>query len=135
MCLPAYRGFMPVRLVLAVVLALSAAACTSPDPVRHRSTPPPSTNAGQSSQGGEVRTSTATVSLSRPCGWRTSTTYRHVIWIWLENRPYSQVLGATGDAVHLQDWGKRCGVATHYTAITHPSLPNYIAAIGGSRFG
>jgi acid phosphatase len=25
--------------------------------------------------------------------------------------------------------------ATHYTAITHPSLPNYLAMIGGSTFG
>jgi phospholipase C len=28
-----------------------------------------------------------------------------------------------------------CGLATDYRAITHPSLPNYLAATGGSTFG
>ena len=28
-----------------------------------------------------------------------------------------------------------CGLATDYHAITHPSLPNYLAATGGSTFG
>ncbi len=27
------------------------------------------------------------------------------------------------------------GLATHYTAVTHPSEPNYLALIGGSTFG
>jgi hypothetical protein len=30
---------------------------------------------------------------------------------------------------------KRFGYATHYTAIRHPSLPNYVAIAGGGTFG
>ncbi|MFC6344185.1 hypothetical protein ACFP8W_19545, partial [Nocardioides hankookensis] len=30
---------------------------------------------------------------------------------------------------------RRYGYATHYRAITHPSLPNYLAIAGGSTFG
>jgi phosphatidylinositol-3-phosphatase len=33
------------------------------------------------------------------------------------------------------DLGQRYGYATHYQAMTHPSLPNYLAVAGGSTFG
>lgn len=70
-----------------------------------------------------------------PCGWEQRATYRHVIWIWMENRSYGEVLGAGGGARHLASFAKRCGTATNYDAITHPSLPNYIAATSGSTHG
>ncbi len=35
----------------------------------------------------------------------------------------------------LNDLAKRYGYATHYRAITHPSLPNYLAIAGGDTFG
>lgn len=52
----------------------------------------------------------------------------------MENRSYRQVLG-TGGASPLRSYAVRCGVATDYRAITHPSLPNYIAATSGSTHG
>jgi hypothetical protein len=70
-----------------------------------------------------------------PCGWEKQAGYRHVIWIWMENRSYGQVLGGKGDARHLASYAKACGTATNYDAITHPSLPNYIAATSGSTHG
>ena len=36
---------------------------------------------------------------------------------------------------HLAALAKQFGYATHYKAITHPSLPNYLALAGGSTFG
>jgi hypothetical protein len=36
---------------------------------------------------------------------------------------------------HLAGWAKSFGQATNYSAITHPSLPNYLAIWGGSTFG
>jgi hypothetical protein len=36
---------------------------------------------------------------------------------------------------HLAGWAKSYGQATNYSAITHPSLPNYLAIWGGSTFG
>ncbi len=67
-----------------------------------------------------------------PCGWEKTAAYRHVVWIWMENRSYGQVLGKAGGARHLASFAKRCGTATNYDAITHPSLPNYVAATSGS---
>jgi phospholipase C len=70
-----------------------------------------------------------------PCGWKDDTTYRHVIWIWMENRSYDQILGRRPGATHLASYAKACGTATNYDAIRHPSLPNYIAATSGSTHG
>jgi acid phosphatase len=36
---------------------------------------------------------------------------------------------------HLAGWAKSYGQASNYSAITHPSLPNYLAIWGGSTFG
>ncbi|MEP6697973.1 MAG: alkaline phosphatase family protein, partial [Pseudonocardiales bacterium] len=36
---------------------------------------------------------------------------------------------------HLYRLAQRYGYATHYQALSHPSLPNYLAIAGGSTFG
>jgi hypothetical protein len=73
---------------------------------------------------------------SGPCGRGGSPSdYSRVIWIWMENRSYSQVLGPNGKAPRLASYARRCGVATAYYAIRHPSLPNYLAAVSGSTGG
>jgi len=64
-----------------------------------------------------------------------SATYTHIVWIWMENRSYSQVLGTSSPATHIKSYARRCGVATAYYAVTHPSLPNYLAATSGSTGG
>jgi phosphatidylinositol-3-phosphatase len=51
----------------------------------------------------------------------------HVVWIMMENRSYSEVIGAP----YISTLAKDCGVATNYHNITHPSLPNYIALTSG----
>ena len=60
--------------------------------------------------------------------------YQHVIWIWMENHSYHQVMGSE-HAPFENRLAHACGLATHYRAITHPTLPNYLAATGGSTFG
>jgi phospholipase C len=52
----------------------------------------------------------------------------------MENKPYSDVLGSAA-APAFNRWASRCGVAADYRAITHPSLPNYLAATGGTTAG
>jgi phosphatidylinositol-3-phosphatase len=52
----------------------------------------------------------------------------------MENKPYGSVIGSS-DAPYENALAKACGLATDYRAITHPSLPNYLAATGGSTFG
>ena len=60
--------------------------------------------------------------------------FSHIFVIVLENAGFGEV--AQGNAMpYLNQLGKTYGVATRYYAITHPSLPNYLALLGGSTFG
>jgi phospholipase C len=66
------------------------------------------------------------------CGFLglTSTHYQHVIWVWMENKSYSNIIGSP-DAPYENSLATSCGLATNYHNITHPSLPNYIGATSG----
>lgn len=77
--------------------------------------------------------STSLLARQKICGTRSSPprTYRHVIWIWLENRSYDQVVGSGSAPYMNRVLIPDCGLATDYHNVTHPSLPNYIAATSG----
>ena len=69
---------------------------------------------------------------SGPCGTMTAPpTFRHVIWIWMENHSFSDIIGNTSQAPYINSLATECGLATNYNNISHPSLPNYIAATSG----
>jgi hypothetical protein len=51
----------------------------------------------------------------------------------MENKHYGQIIGSR-DAPYENWLARQCGLATNYTAITNPSLPNYIAATSGTLF-
>ncbi|MEU7837904.1 MULTISPECIES: alkaline phosphatase family protein [unclassified Nonomuraea] len=74
----------------------------------------------------------AAATLAYPCGWRSAApqTYDHVIWIWLENTSYGQLIG-NKDAPAFNLLAHQCGTATSYYGMTHPSFRNYIAATSG----
>jgi len=69
-----------------------------------------------------------------PCGTRSTTTYTDVVVIVMENHSYSKIIGST-DAPYENSLAAECGVASSYYAITHPSLPNYIAMTAGTTAG
>jgi phosphatidylinositol-3-phosphatase len=71
-----------------------------------------------------------------PCGKSSHPplVYRHVLWIFMENTPFSGIVGSR-NAPTINRIAHQCGLATNYTAITHPSLPNYIAATSGDTWG
>jgi phospholipase C len=71
-----------------------------------------------------------------PCGDLPprSASYAHVIWLWMENHSYDQIIGS-GSAPYLNSLAEKCGLATNYHNITHPSLPNYVAATSGVGLG
>jgi hypothetical protein len=73
---------------------------------------------------------------SGPCETRSTppATYAHVIWIVMENHAYNQVIGSSS-APYENQLAAQCGLATNYKAITHPSLPNYIAMTSGDTQG
>ncbi|HWF25902.1 MAG TPA: alkaline phosphatase family protein [Solirubrobacteraceae bacterium] len=66
-----------------------------------------------------------------PCGTSTATNYTHVIWIMMENHSYGDIIGNTAQAPYINSLAGECGLATNYHNISHPSLPNYIAATSG----
>jgi hypothetical protein len=74
---------------------------------------------------------------SEPCGTKVGqhpATYEHVVWILLENKSYSEIIGSSS-APYLNSLAKKCGLATNYYAVSHPSLPNYIALTSGATQG
>jgi phospholipase C len=58
----------------------------------------------------------------------------HTVVIVLENREFDEVIGAS-DARYFNQLASRGALAVSFHAITHPSLPNYLALVGGSTFG
>src|SRR5436305_15341235 len=120
-----------MRLAAAIgALVITASACSAGSGGRAVPPNPPPTAAGAVPP--SVNVQGVSYSASSPCGWRTSTTYRHVVWIWMENRTYASVVTKGS---HLASYAARCGLATQYYAVTHPSLPNYLAASSGSTGG
>ena len=49
----------------------------------------------------------------------------------MENSGYSSIIGSHS-APYLNRLSNECGLATNYHAITHPSLPNYLALTSGT---
>jgi len=98
------------RLMGVVLVAVVAAACT------HSGAPPGHPHAA-----------------GRPCtGAVPPARVQHVITIVMENHGFSQV---EGHSPFLNALARRCGLATDYHAVTHPSLPNYLAIVSGSTQG
>jgi hypothetical protein len=58
----------------------------------------------------------------------------HIAVILMENEEYGDVIGSSG-APYINGLAKRSALATGMYAISHPSLPNYLALTGGSTFG
>jgi len=57
----------------------------------------------------------------------------HVVIIMMENKSKNAILGSR-EAPYINSLIQKYSLAGNYFAITHPSLPNYIALIGGSTF-
>jgi hypothetical protein len=59
---------------------------------------------------------------------------QHVVWILMENQNFGSIVGS-GSAPYINSLASTYGLATSYSAISHPSLPNYIALTSGSDQG
>ena len=60
--------------------------------------------------------------------------YDHIVEIMMENHSYNEIIGNTL-APDINSLADKYGLATDYFGVTHPSEPNYVAAIGGDYFG
>lgn len=79
---------------------------------------------------------------AEPCGWRDQPprTWEHVVWVVLENHSFGDLIGDPGSPAeatspYLNRLARSCGLATDFRAITHPSLPNYLAMVSGRTGG
>jgi phosphatidylinositol-3-phosphatase len=60
--------------------------------------------------------------------------FKHIFTIVLENKGYIKMLEGD-EAPYFQSLAQQYGLAESYYGIQHPSLPNYLALIGGDTFG
>jgi phospholipase C len=60
--------------------------------------------------------------------------FEHIVIIMFENKEFGSVIGNSA----MPNYNKLAGeytLLTQYYAVTHPSLPNYLALMGGDTFG
>src|SRR5436190_1552006 len=72
-------------------------------------------------------------SAQRPAPVARSTS-SHVVVVVMENEERGAVIGSP-DAPYITRLSRRYATAPHSYAITHPSLPNYLALVSGSTHG
>jgi len=60
--------------------------------------------------------------------------FDHIFVVVEENKRFDQIIGSSA-APYINGLAAQYGLAANYKPITHPSLPNYLALIGGSTFG
>jgi hypothetical protein len=90
---------------------------------------------GLVTQLGSSAAAVPTTSTTGPCGTLpvSATHYTHVIWVWMENHSYNTIIGSS-QAPYINSLANECGLATNYHNISHPSLPNYVAATSGLAY-
>jgi phospholipase C len=109
--------------LLAVLTVFGAVAVLSASGHRNNSGPSPSPVA-----------TTAPTPPARAATPTPAPVYDHVVVIVMENHSLEDVLG-NSSAPFLNSLAASNGLATGYTGVSHPSLPNYLAMVGGSTFG
>jgi phospholipase C len=60
--------------------------------------------------------------------------FTHVFIVFLENEDYTKIIDSS-QMPNFNRWAKEYTLLTDYYAVSHPSLPNYLALISGSTFG
>ncbi len=113
---------------LLVGLAACQAANVSPAPAI-TSAPPTPIQAGTTVPAPAAATLTPSPAAPGPVP-----DFSHIVVIFFENREFGSVIGNQA----MPEYNRLAGentLLTQYYAVTHPSLPNYIAAFGGDTFG
>ncbi|MDJ0356829.1 alkaline phosphatase family protein [Paenarthrobacter sp. PH39-S1] len=110
-------------LFLSVLTLVLATGCVAESPTAGPPSPLSSQDAAQNQQGtGTPTTGTASRGL------------KHVVIIVEENKPSSNIIGNAA-APFINKLAADYSLATNYQAVTHPSLPNYLALTSGTNAG
>jgi phospholipase C len=121
--------------LIILLLALLLTACvTNPNPPPSATTLPTATNA-------PAATASVTESPTDTPNVEPSNTpqplvpnFDHIVIVVFENREFGSVIG-NSEMPNFNKLANDYTLLTQYYAVTHPSLPNYIALIGGDTFG
>ena len=132
---------------LVAAAALLAGCTTAPpaaataSPARSATSPGPSTaratvGSAVSAESSPPRSAPAArPTPERPCvGTPPPRRWAHVVWVVMENRDPAQIVGSP-QAPFETALAAQCGLAVRYSAVAHPSLPNYLALTSGSTHG
>ena len=88
---------------------------------------------GQTTSGSSGGPPASTPGAPAACrGARSPRRYDHVVLLVLENHSFQEI---EKSSPHLDGLAADCGLAAHYSAVAHPSLPNYLALTSGSTQG
>lgn len=60
--------------------------------------------------------------------------FSHVLVIVMENREFGEAIG-NDQMPRFNRWAREYALLTNYFAVTHPSLPNFLAMVSGDFFG
>jgi phospholipase C len=125
-------------IVLTGIILITAFGCAAPTPVPTL-TPTITETIVPSETPAPTHTITPTLTPTltptvTPTEVRQVPNFSHIAIIVLENREFDSVVGNSG-MPNFNGWAKQYTLLTQYYAIRHPSLPNYIAMIGGDTFG
>lgn len=116
-------------LLLAALTACTAVSPTTPTPAE--GTPAPTRTP-------QIPTPTPTVTILPPIATPTVKPavpeFSHVVIIMFENREFGSVIGSA-DMPNFNRYAEEGALLSQYYGIRHPSLPNYLALIGGDTFG
>ena len=131
------RRSAPVRAALAALAVVGASCASGPQAPSKAALPasaslPASLPASQAASPAAQPTSPG--SAAPPVRGGALPNFSHVVVIMLENHEATAILGNPA-APYLNGLASQGAVATRYFAISHPSLPNYLAVVGGSTFG
>ena len=112
-----------MRRLAALLLLLACAACAA--------TPSPQGRAGVGSPTAAATPEPAPASSAAPRTGPLAKLQPHVFVVVMENKSYAEAMAEPFTARLATD----NGLATNYHAISHPSLPNYLALTSGSTYG
>ena len=131
--------FVPTVLALCVVTGCGTASSsptTAPPSVASAevgtTTAPATTSTGTSAARSGAATTKGPSALASATGATTPPTVTKLLVVVVENHSMAQMARSMPYTLSL---AKRYGYADHYSAIRHPSLPNYLAIASGSTHG
>src|SRR5205807_9104261 len=75
----------------------------------------------------------APMTVALPPSASVSHAFNYVVTIIMENTDLSQIIGSS-QAPFMNQLASSWYLATGYSAVNHPSLPNYLALISGQQF-